>query len=291
MDKYLCMDECNLCGSPEVQRFLEVGKNKYLERCRRCSLFFLNAEERNSAAEYCKEREVLLDENTLFQTSRVEFSENFFKNLCKKPGRLLDIGCGTGHFLSIAKKRGWDIQGVEISHQAAKAARAHYGLPVFEGDVEEAVFPEQTFDLITLWNVLDFLKDPKKVLSKIFRLLKKDGLLVLRVTNVRFHLGVYCFWHAIPFLRRRRVAPSTFHIYNFSETTLKSLLLSCGFVNVEVQNSSPTPGHPYEGSSFLTETQAKILKTIVKGTSALFFYGTFGRLCLGSSLLAQCWKK
>jgi len=203
----------------------------------------------------------------------------------------LDIGCGTGLFLSLAREKGWDVQGVEISHQAVEIARSQYGLPVLEGGIEGLSFPDESFDLVTLWNVLDFLEDPKGALLKLQRILKKGGVLFIRVINIRFHLWVYRLWRLMYPGGEGEVPPTVFHIYNFSEGTLRRMLKQSGFEKLHVGNSPLTPDDPYQGSSRFSKREVQRLKGLVGGVSSLLFYGTFGRFCLGSSLLARGLKE
>ena len=63
--------------------------------------------------------------------------------------------CATGIFLDGMRRRGWRVQGVELSSEAALYARNRFGLEVFAGELEEAGFPDGTFDVVTLWDVND----------------------------------------------------------------------------------------------------------------------------------------
>lgn len=110
---------------------------------------------------------------------RVRFITQF-----KKSGRLLDIGCSTGTFLNQMRNYGdWGLEGVEISSYASEIARNQFNLHVFTGTLEQALFPDEYFDVITLWDVLEHLYDPVNTLREINRVLKKDGICVVRVPN------------------------------------------------------------------------------------------------------------
>jgi SAM-dependent methyltransferase len=101
----------------------------------------------------------------------------------KRAGRLLDVGCATGNFLQGIRRYGnWDLFGVEINDHAAQIAQK-LGLNVRAGTLEQAGFLEGYFDVVTLWDVLEHLHNPASSLREIFRILKPDGLLVIRVPN------------------------------------------------------------------------------------------------------------
>lgn len=98
-------------------------------------------------------------------------------------GRLLDVGCATGIFLDGMRRLGWQVQGVEPSQTAANYAHDRFDLPVFCGRLEDAGFPEASFDVVTLWDVLEHVHEPRQVLSEIGRVLRPGGLLVMSLPN------------------------------------------------------------------------------------------------------------
>jgi 2-polyprenyl-3-methyl-5-hydroxy-6-metoxy-1,4-benzoquinol methylase len=100
-------------------------------------------------------------------------------------GRLLDIGCSTGLFLNEMRRYGqWDLHGVELNPTAACYARHRFGLDVHEGQLESADFGDLHFDIITLWDVLEHLPDPRAALARISALLASGGQVVLSVPNL-----------------------------------------------------------------------------------------------------------
>lgn len=99
-------------------------------------------------------------------------------------GALLDVGASTGIFLNEMRRYGhWQVAGVEFNQQAAQYARDTFQVEMFAGQVEDAPWPPQSFDVITLWDVLEHLPDPKTALLKIRELLKPDGYLIFSVPN------------------------------------------------------------------------------------------------------------
>jgi SAM-dependent methyltransferase len=100
----------------------------------------------------------------------------------KRRGRLLEIGCAEGLFLDFLRETGnWDTYGVEINWSAVQTARKQLGLNIFHGTLEEARLPDRDFDVVTMWDVLEHLPNPKVTLREIHRLLKPKGILVFRL--------------------------------------------------------------------------------------------------------------
>jgi 2-polyprenyl-3-methyl-5-hydroxy-6-metoxy-1,4-benzoquinol methylase len=101
------------------------------------------------------------------------------------PGhRLLDIGCGTGHFLHLMQRQGYQVKGIEIDAETRERASATFGLEVSSPD--QMTFTETSasaYDTITLWHVLEHVQDPRTYLSWINHALQPDGVLVLALPN------------------------------------------------------------------------------------------------------------
>jgi len=97
-------------------------------------------------------------------------------------GRLLDVGCAKGEFLTVARRH-FEVQGVEVSPTALTQARATLGDRVFAGELLEANFPGETFDVITLFSTVEHLQDPLAVLQECRRLLREGGILVVKTPN------------------------------------------------------------------------------------------------------------
>jgi 2-polyprenyl-3-methyl-5-hydroxy-6-metoxy-1,4-benzoquinol methylase len=103
----------------------------------------------------------------------------------KKPGRVLDIGCGTGLFLSVARRRGWDPHGIDESIEATDYARDHFGLDPWVGEFESFVEAGKRFDLITGWDVIEHSRDPVGLLKSARQCLAPGGIVGLSTPNQR----------------------------------------------------------------------------------------------------------
>jgi SAM-dependent methyltransferase len=97
-------------------------------------------------------------------------------------GRILDIGCGQGDFLHLAQQRGWAAYGSEFSPAAVALCR-NRGLNVTAGDLAEADFGTDFFDVITAFEVLEHVNEPVKLLAQVRRLLRPGGLFYLTTPN------------------------------------------------------------------------------------------------------------
>ena len=103
----------------------------------------------------------------------------------RDPGRLLDVGCGTGLFLAVARRRGWEPFGVDESVEATDHARDHFGLDPWLGEFEVFSGQGQLFDLITGWDVIEHVRDPVGLLESARRCLAPGGIIALSTPNQR----------------------------------------------------------------------------------------------------------
>jgi SAM-dependent methyltransferase len=99
-----------------------------------------------------------------------------------KPGRLVDVGCGSGRDLLALRKAGWAVRGVETSGAAVRRARAA-GLDVVEGTLEEARLGPGSADLVTMFHVLEHVSDPVAVAREAGRILAPGGVLLAHLPN------------------------------------------------------------------------------------------------------------
>jgi SAM-dependent methyltransferase len=94
-------------------------------------------------------------------------------------GRLLDVGCGHGILLDEARRRGFEVEGLELSREAARHARCTFGLTVHERALEDTTLDGEQFDVIVLADVLEHFDDPVRALDRCVELLAADGALVI----------------------------------------------------------------------------------------------------------------
>ncbi|HEY9185090.1 MAG TPA: class I SAM-dependent methyltransferase [Salegentibacter sp.] len=131
----------------------------------------------------------------------------------KSPGKLLDVGAGTGEFILHAKNRGWQVNGVEPN----KSARNLALLKNLDLKKELSGYEGEKFDVICLWHVLEHIPDPENEISRLKDLLNKGGILVIAVPNYKSYDAKYYkeFWAAYDVPR---------HLWHFSQKGIKKLL-------------------------------------------------------------------
>lgn len=144
--------------------------------------------------------------------------------------RALDLGCASGKFLSRLREDGWIVQGVEPSSAAVASARA-LGLDVHEGTLEEACFPDESFDVVFTWMVLEHVPDPVATLREVRRILKPGGMFVFSVPNFGcwepWFFGRYWIAYELPR-----------HLQHFTVPRLRRMLGEEGFKTERVLHQS-----------------------------------------------------
>lgn len=141
--------------------------------------------------------------------------------------KLLDVGSGYGFFLKEMKSRGWQVEGIEVSRAGRRYAQEKWGIHVYSEPLEDITLPDNYFDAITLFYVIEHIHDPLALLTEVKRILKPDGLILLRwphTTPIIRILG--------PLARRLDLYHTPYHLYDFSPGTIKRALLGSGFKEV-----------------------------------------------------------
>lgn len=145
----------------------------------------------------------------------------------KSSGKLLDIGCALGYFLDLAKQRGFQTYGVEISQYAAEIAQRQH--TIFQNDFLQHSF-SQAFDVISLWYVIEHFPAPAEVFKKIYSIQKKGGILAISTPNA---IGISAKGNATQFFQR---SPND-HYVVFSPYSLRKLCKKYGYSLLQIHNT------------------------------------------------------
>jgi len=234
---------CALCGKHNGD-FLFIGRDRLhglsgefaLVRCRACSLVYLDPR-----PTWDEVREFYPSEYAPHRVKPAWWLDRLIRSggLRKKRdivlrhrqgGTLLDVGCATGDFLSLMSEDGrWNIVGVEADAQAASCAARVAGAEVVCGRAEDVDYPPSSFDVVTMWHVLEHLHDPKRALIRLRRALRRNGVLIVAVPvldSVDARLfGRYWSGYDVPR-----------HLSTFSMATLSSMLVAAGFSSINFES-------------------------------------------------------
>ena len=219
---------CPLCGGAKEKLLFTRRDLTYrmsdqefrIVKCRRCGLSYVNPRPN-------QEEMLSYYPDDFYRTSlgATELLLNQAEILLLKlkhlpilpPGRLLDIGCARGEFLYVMRALSWEVQGVEFSPRAVNP----FGLEIFTGQLSETGWAKNSFDLVTMWAVLEHIAEPLPLLREIRRVLKPSGKLKILVTNMRSLPG-----------RLMRIDDIPRHLILFSPSSLKHMLRLAGFKNI-----------------------------------------------------------
>ncbi|MEO0897404.1 MAG: class I SAM-dependent methyltransferase [Bacteroidota bacterium] len=230
---------CPSCGSSDLLSIFyakdyTVSQESFeILECQNCSLRFTqNIPSPSKIGPYYQSEEYISHTNTnkgivnqLYQLVRNYTLGQKLKTVQKVSGlgkgRILDIGCGTGDFLGTMKNGGWDVLGLEPDDNARKMAVENHGILAFPSD-ELFNLEDNSFDVISMWHVLEHVHELHKYLEKIRSLLKPSGTLLIAVPN-------YTSGDASHYQHEWAAYDVPRHLYHFSPTGMEGLLNQHGF--------------------------------------------------------------
>lgn len=152
----------------------------------------------------------------------------------KKSGKLLDVGCAQGSFLSACLDSDFQLYGVEPSkYTYIEALKNVPHSTIYNCTLLEAQFPRDNFDTVTLINTLEHLFSPKETIAEVYRILKPDGLLMIETPNVAHWILSLMGKRWVQFL-----VPD--HVVFFSKSTLTWMLKETGFEVQRIKSGNKT---------------------------------------------------
>jgi 2-polyprenyl-3-methyl-5-hydroxy-6-metoxy-1,4-benzoquinol methylase len=227
----------------------DLSEHGDIVQCRQCGMIYNNPQPEPAALlslytkiadpGYLKERQ---SRELTFKGSLVQLHK-----FSKPPGKLLDIGCFTGMFMYVAAKEGWDVAGLELSSWAANIARNASLGPIYEQPLEQLQLPENHFDVITLWDVIEHLTNPADTLAAAYRLLKPGGIIAFS-THMIDSLPGRIWGKHYPFFM-------AFHLVHFSRTTITRMLHEQGYRLLSIK-----PHHRMVRTGYLLENWSGKMK-------------------------------
>ncbi|MEM7109202.1 MAG: class I SAM-dependent methyltransferase [Bacteroidota bacterium] len=235
------LGHCPLCEGSDIQNDrivtdYSITKEEFaLSKCLTCGFLFTNPRPtEDHLSKYYQSSEYISHQNkthtlinkvySIARKYTLKWKLNLISRYVEK-GKLLDIGCGTGHFLQTMQKAGWQTWGVEPDATARKMAKQLVGNNLVHNDLN--ALPQKKFDVITLWHVLEHISELNHQLNQIKQLLIRRGRLFIAVPNHKsFDADYYQnFWAGYDVPR---------HLYHFDKDTMSKVSKKIGLKIVDV---------------------------------------------------------
>ena len=281
---------CNICNVKEEEIVLKKDTG-HIVRCKKCGLYY-RTPRLSDVDEINRYRYQTLSNSSLeiVHHSKKQIFISTLNKFNNHKGRILDIGCADGFFLTLSRLRGWEPYGIEISGFLVRKARENLGKNhVLDVPLKSAQLQSNFFDVVTMWDVLDHLADPWGELKEIGKILKKNGLLIIRVRNMSFHMLLNKLFKKNLFGIVKK--PTIFHLYGFNNQNIKTLLAKANFSNIKIENSKLTAGDPYSQIKFLESWGINFIKEIYYAFSELISFISGQRTLLSPSIIIYAKKK
>lgn len=250
--------QCPVCGAHSRRHVLDKEGGSYVA-CQDCGLIYTSpAQSRASQAALAEEWAVKHHASPdkvvwegdphvqrLIYHSRIESLEPY-----RSSGRLLDVGCSTGDFLSYAKFCGWEIYGSELAGHTAELARQRLDCEVRQGFFEDAGFDSGFFDVVTMWDVVEHVLDPGSLVATALDVLRPGGVLVLFTPNYD------SLSRRLIFDRWSALIPDR-HLCVFNKQTIERLLTDRGGDVTQIRSMDINPHEIFNGERRETDAGLK----------------------------------
>jgi 2-polyprenyl-3-methyl-5-hydroxy-6-metoxy-1,4-benzoquinol methylase len=243
------LTSCDVCGAIELHT---VDARAHVMECASCGYRFVNPRptQADIAAAYSDPHAYdhwLREEEgrKVMWQKRLDLLE---REAGARRGRLLDVGAGIGTFLALARERGWEVTGTEVSESAIRLARKRHSLELIPGQLQEARLPAGSFEVVTLWHVLEHVPSPSSVLRTAHSVLRPGGMVAVAVPNdaraMVLPRRLKRLLTRTAYERYEPVVPGEeVHLSHFRPDVLRRLLQRTGFepASVTVDDQYPKP--------------------------------------------------
>ena len=274
---------CPVCGSGRGRRIWSEDGYHYL-RCARCATVWTDiAREVHAAVRHNVWDEPAVNAVTddFYGRARARAHEEFLRRIAPRPGRLLDVGCGLGYFVARARAAGWQVRGCDTSQPWVQETNRRVGAQVAStGELVSAIAPEERFDLITAWDVIEHAYDPIGFLADMSSRLAPGGRIFLRTPNFAYVLPIYAV--------RRRLGHDvalgpTNHLTYFTASTMRRAL-ACAGLEPSLWPVLPPPQIETFAPPAAPEGRIVNLKNRYADAAGRLVERSRGRVVLGSDL-------
>lgn len=268
------ISQCILCNSKNIKPLTKFSQ-AHLVKCSDCGMVF---SAKNPSPLELDEHYKNYGRNDYLSPITIKRYNEILDSFepARKTNRLLDVGCGIGYFLEVAKKRGWEVHGTEFTDQAIEICQSK-GINMKKGVLNPQNYPAESFDVITSFEVIEHINTPTTEINNMQSLLRKEGLLYITTPNfnstLRYLLG-----------EKYNVICWPEHLSYYTPSTLKKLLVNQGFkvkyvhstgislTRLSTSKSIAQPTAVHEGTVFIAaDTQDEKLRNSFEKNPLLGF--------------------
>ena len=181
--------ECKVCHNTDPEQFKLAYQKEDLDvvQCKKCSFVFIPPYYRKQLTYHQYKDESVLDQiragNDWVKIQRHKLRFKLIRKY-KPKGKLFDLGVGWGHFLYTVKILGYETSGIEISEMPYTYAKEDLKLNVQHIDFFDYPEEKESYDLITMWDVLEHIDDCDRVIDKCSNMLKDEGVIIIQVPQI-----------------------------------------------------------------------------------------------------------
>lgn len=253
--------ECPLCRNQKFKVLYTLSsstfskiKDFYMVECKKCGLIFIKNPPTSEELEHMYSKEYFTNVYGVKDLKHFDckpakfrfplYNEDLSKiEVYTNKGKIVDIGSSVGTFLRVARKRGWEAIGIDPSVFDAAYCKKEHGLRIVNKSIEIVDFPKESFDAINMNNVLEHLHNPLKILTKIRKWLKKDGVLLVQIPNERglVYSCVRIYKRARYIFGLKNNERLLQHLFYFDLKTTRTLLNKAGFDVLEIYTRRTYP--------------------------------------------------
>lgn len=254
---------CNTARNTHVTTEFSLS----IVKCQKCGLLYVNPRPRDSEKNYWAPTRADMEKKygAIFEGRKAHDRDTLYHSHLNtlagyhSTGRFLDVGTHCGFFLRHTRGRSWDAEGVEPSPVLGELAREKFGLKMKTGALESAAFPDESFEVVTLLDVIEHLHNVRAMLKEIRRIIKPNGVFFIKTPNGTYNYFKHTVFHTL----LRRYDYDCFdareHVAAYTVPTLTRLLSEMGWEVIASMPSAPVQTY---GSHSIKIMGRNILYTI-----------------------------
>jgi 2-polyprenyl-3-methyl-5-hydroxy-6-metoxy-1,4-benzoquinol methylase len=277
---------CPICNCSSIRKVVTNIQDDFdVFKCNSCSLEFLHPIPNDAyisslyTAQYYKSWGIEKNENDIVANMK---KRTFLKRIkliqkCCVSGKILDVGTASGFFLEVAKEKGFEPFGVELSEYSSNLAKRKFGNErIFRGTIENAPFPKNYFDCIAMSDLLEHVSDPKQTLSTARNFLKDSGIIMIMTPDTD------SFSHKL--MGTRWTQYKVEHLFYFNKKSINTLCNMTGFKVVKLTRAWKSMNLAYLNTQFqvyrhpIISPLVRAMNNVLPGLNTLCFNILLGEM-------------